>query len=256
MFAPPPRPSAMRPRHQPRLRRRHREGHGQGARDRYGRQASWPGRRPPPCTVAPRRSPPPSARCRRRPGSSRHPPTRRSPFAPSAPVKQAAVQQDADGAAGRRRSACSRWRRCWPPRRVHRRRHQIASRRARWPRHRRRPRRLDHHGDADHVEHVDDDHHDTPTTPAAPIAGVSGTDAQGFVGHSARCDAGSSPAAAIRTANSLAIICERRRAATTTAANGCATAPTCSWRTRCPRAVDSTRSTRPTARATRCAPAS
>ena len=42
----------------------------------------------------------------------------------------------------------------------------------------------------------------------APIAGLSGTDAQGFVGHSARCDAGSTPAAAIRTANSLAIVCE------------------------------------------------
>jgi len=50
----------------------------------------------------------------------------------------------------------------------------------------------------------------TSTTPtsAAPIPGVSGTDAQGFVGHTARCDAGSRPAAAIRTANSIAIICE------------------------------------------------
>jgi serine/threonine-protein kinase len=37
---------------------------------------------------------------------------------------------------------------------------------------------------------------------------VSGTDAQGFVGHTARCDAGSSPAAAIRTSNSLAVVCE------------------------------------------------
>ena len=32
-------------------------------------------------------------------------------------------------------------------------------------------------------------------------------DAQGFIGSSARCDAGSTPAAAIRTANSLAIVC-------------------------------------------------
>ncbi|MGB2923239.1 MAG: serine/threonine protein kinase, partial [Mycobacterium sp.] len=48
----------------------------------------------------------------------------------------------------------------------------------------------------------------TPTTSTAPISGVSGTDAQGFVGHSARCDSGSSPAAAIRTANSLAVVCE------------------------------------------------
>jgi serine/threonine-protein kinase len=37
---------------------------------------------------------------------------------------------------------------------------------------------------------------------------VSGTDAQGFVGHTARCDAGSTPAAAIRTSNSIAVVCE------------------------------------------------
>ena len=37
---------------------------------------------------------------------------------------------------------------------------------------------------------------------------MSGTDAQGFVGHAARCDAGSTPAAAIRTAKSLAVVCE------------------------------------------------
>jgi serine/threonine-protein kinase len=37
---------------------------------------------------------------------------------------------------------------------------------------------------------------------------LSDTDAQGFVGHSARCDEGSTPAAAIRTANSLAIVCQ------------------------------------------------
>jgi len=37
---------------------------------------------------------------------------------------------------------------------------------------------------------------------------VSGSDAQGFVGHAARCDAGSTVAAAIRTANSLAVICQ------------------------------------------------
>lgn len=53
----------------------------------------------------------------------------------------------------------------------------------------------------------------TPTTtwPSArsePISGVSGTDAQGFVGHTARCDPGSSPAAAIRTSNSIAVVCE------------------------------------------------
>jgi serine/threonine-protein kinase len=48
----------------------------------------------------------------------------------------------------------------------------------------------------------------TRSTSGAPLPGVSGTDAQGFVGHSARCDAGSTPAAAIRTANSLAVVCE------------------------------------------------
>jgi serine/threonine-protein kinase len=47
----------------------------------------------------------------------------------------------------------------------------------------------------------------SPST-GASIAGMSDTDGQGFVGHSARCDAGSTPAAAIRTANSLAIVCE------------------------------------------------
>jgi serine/threonine-protein kinase len=48
----------------------------------------------------------------------------------------------------------------------------------------------------------------SPSATGTAIPGVSGTDAQGFVGHSARCDAGSTPAAAIRTANSLAIVCE------------------------------------------------
>jgi serine/threonine-protein kinase len=48
----------------------------------------------------------------------------------------------------------------------------------------------------------------SPSTSGAPIPGVSGTDAQGFVGHTARCDEGSTPAAAIRTASSIAIVCE------------------------------------------------
>jgi len=48
----------------------------------------------------------------------------------------------------------------------------------------------------------------SPSTSATPLPGVSGTDAQGFVGHAARCDAGSTPAAAIRTAKSLAVICQ------------------------------------------------
>jgi serine/threonine-protein kinase len=48
----------------------------------------------------------------------------------------------------------------------------------------------------------------SPTTSGAPLPGVSGTDAQGFVGQTARCDAGSKPAAAIRTASSLAVVCQ------------------------------------------------
>ncbi len=48
----------------------------------------------------------------------------------------------------------------------------------------------------------------SPSATSEPMSGMSGTDAQGFVGHTARCDAGSSPAAAIRTAKSLAIVCE------------------------------------------------
>ncbi|MGN7782327.1 protein kinase domain-containing protein [Mycolicibacterium sp. 22603] len=42
----------------------------------------------------------------------------------------------------------------------------------------------------------------------AAVDGVSGTDSQGFVGHTARCDSAGSPAALIRTAQSLAIICQ------------------------------------------------
>lgn len=48
----------------------------------------------------------------------------------------------------------------------------------------------------------------TSTATGKPIKGVSGTDSQGFVGHSARCDEGSKPAAAIRTSNSLAVVCK------------------------------------------------
>jgi serine/threonine protein kinase len=48
----------------------------------------------------------------------------------------------------------------------------------------------------------------SPSTSTKPLPGMPGTDAQGFVDHSARCDAGSTPAAAIRTANSLAVVCE------------------------------------------------
>jgi serine/threonine protein kinase len=47
-----------------------------------------------------------------------------------------------------------------------------------------------------------------PSPSGVALSGMSGTDGQGFVGHSARCDAGSTPAAAIRTANSLAIVCQ------------------------------------------------
>jgi serine/threonine protein kinase len=48
----------------------------------------------------------------------------------------------------------------------------------------------------------------SPSTSATSLPGMPGTDAQGFVDHSARCDTGSTPAAAIRTANSLAVVCE------------------------------------------------
>ena len=48
----------------------------------------------------------------------------------------------------------------------------------------------------------------SPSTSPAAMPGVSGTDGQGFVGHSARCDAGSSPAAVVRTAQSMAVVCE------------------------------------------------
>ena len=56
-------------------------------------------------------------------------------------------------------------------------------------------------------------HATTPTTPSPStsstvLAGMQGTDEQGFVGHAARCDAGSSPVAMIRTALSLVVICE------------------------------------------------
>jgi serine/threonine-protein kinase len=48
----------------------------------------------------------------------------------------------------------------------------------------------------------------TTTTPSSVLPGLSGADAQGFVGEAARCEAGDSLAAAIRTASSLAVICE------------------------------------------------
>jgi serine/threonine protein kinase len=48
----------------------------------------------------------------------------------------------------------------------------------------------------------------SPSTSSSALAGVPGTDGQGFVGHTARCDAGSAPAAVIRTAKSLAVVCE------------------------------------------------
>jgi serine/threonine protein kinase len=56
----------------------------------------------------------------------------------------------------------------------------------------------------------------TPTTPtpsststgSSALPGVAGADGQGFVGHSARCDPGNPPAAAVRTAQSLAVVCQ------------------------------------------------
>ena len=37
---------------------------------------------------------------------------------------------------------------------------------------------------------------------------MSGTDSQGFIGHTTRCDPGTTPVAAIQTAQSMAVICE------------------------------------------------
>ncbi|MBU9765673.1 serine/threonine protein kinase [Mycobacterium sp. TNTM28] len=48
----------------------------------------------------------------------------------------------------------------------------------------------------------------TTTTAGSATADVSGTDEQGFVGHTARCPEGSTPAAVIRTESSLAVICQ------------------------------------------------
>jgi serine/threonine-protein kinase len=46
----------------------------------------------------------------------------------------------------------------------------------------------------------------TPTTSPTAV-NISGADSQGFIGHSARCNAGDSAAAMVRTANSLAVVC-------------------------------------------------
>ncbi|WKG01457.1 serine/threonine-protein kinase [Mycolicibacterium sp. HK-90] len=48
----------------------------------------------------------------------------------------------------------------------------------------------------------------TTTATGSATANVSGTDEQGFVGHTARCVEGTTPAAVIRTASSLAVICQ------------------------------------------------
>lgn len=48
----------------------------------------------------------------------------------------------------------------------------------------------------------------TTTEAESATANVSGTDEQGFVGHTARCPADSTPAAVIRTESSLAVICQ------------------------------------------------
>ncbi len=48
------------------------------------------------------------------------------------------------------------------------------------------------------------------STPSAPFLShpVQGADALGFIGHSARCDPGNPPAAVVRTAKSLAVVCQ------------------------------------------------
>ena len=40
------------------------------------------------------------------------------------------------------------------------------------------------------------------------LAGMTGTDGQGFVGHTTRCDPGSSLVTAIQTSQSMAVVCE------------------------------------------------
>jgi len=51
------------------------------------------------------------------------------------------------------------------------------------------------------VEHALDDD-------AVAVASVDGADGLGFVGHTARCDPGNPPAAVVRTAQSLAVVCQ------------------------------------------------
>jgi serine/threonine-protein kinase len=51
----------------------------------------------------------------------------------------------------------------------------------------------------------------TPSTTTSTTAGavtMAGADTQGFIGHSARCDNGDKAAAMVRTANSLAVVCD------------------------------------------------
>lgn len=48
----------------------------------------------------------------------------------------------------------------------------------------------------------------TPSSTGSAPPGVTGADAQGFIAHSARCDSGSTPAAMVRTAQSLAVVCQ------------------------------------------------
>ncbi|QLL05636.1 serine/threonine-protein kinase [Mycobacterium vicinigordonae] len=52
----------------------------------------------------------------------------------------------------------------------------------------------------------------TPTTEATPSLShpVQGADALGFIGHPARCDPGNPPAAVVRTAKSLAVVCQSK----------------------------------------------
>jgi serine/threonine protein kinase len=48
----------------------------------------------------------------------------------------------------------------------------------------------------------------TQTTMPSLSRPVQGADGLGFIGHSARCDVGNPPAAVVRTANSLAVVCQ------------------------------------------------
>ena len=83
--------------------------------------------------------------------------------------------------------------------------------------------------------------------PAQSPATALTVDGQGFVGHSARCDPGNSLAALMRTAQSLAVVCQTTPGNFSTTASDSATAPTSSLPTRYVPQADLMSPTPPTA---------